>query len=335
MQEKMWAILVHLGVRMWEMRKDFPFTFDDELWDYIVEESAKTGINTIVLDVGEGLEFSSHPELFVKGGWTRERMQKEIARCGELGIKIIPKLNFSAYHDQWLGEYEKMLSTSTYYQVCADLIREAYEIFQKPEYIHIGMDEEDENCFRGDKYVDHINYRRGSLFFHDLRFLLDCVIKTGAKPWIWSDPLHYDPEAFLRCVSPKEVLISPWYYHAFKEEHYTPINSRPQIIEHYKRPEYANMNLQFVEEDPINANWCKMTLPYMQHGYHYVPCGGVSSHCDYNMDDLMEYYIENAPADQIVGYMTAPWYMTEQKNKQFFEESFRLFKAAKEKFYQS
>lgn len=330
MHDKMWAILVHLGYRMWEDTKDLPFTFDEELWDYIVEESAKIGINTIVLDVGEGLEFSSHPELFAKGGWTRARLRKEIARCEERGIKIIPKLNFSAYHDQWLGEYGEMLSTSLYYKVCADLIRESYEIFHQPEYIHIGMDEEDEYCFRS---VEHVNYRKGSLYWHDLRFLLDCVIETGAKPWIWSDPLHYSPEEFCSCVSPDEVLISPWYYHAFKEEHYTPINSRPSIIAHYQRPEYANMKLQFVEEDPINANWCKLTLPYMEKGYNYVPCAGVSSHCDYNTEELVEYYKENAPDDQVVGYMTAPWYMTEQENKQYFEESFRFLKAAKEKFY--
>ena len=49
-------------------------------------------------------------------------------------------------------------------------------------------------------------YRKGKLWWHDLRFLMDCVHDTGAKPWIWSDSLFEHTEEFLANVDPDEVL---------------------------------------------------------------------------------------------------------------------------------
>ena len=63
------------------------------------------------------MEFPSHPELAVKGSWSPERMQKELERLRGLGLEPIPKLNFSAMHDEWLGDYGRMLCTDEYYRV--------------------------------------------------------------------------------------------------------------------------------------------------------------------------------------------------------------------------
>ena len=122
--EKMWAMLVHLSINVSERHdaESFSDNFDDTFWDYVVEEAAKSGINTIVLDVNDGVEFGSHPEIAKEGCWTRRKMRKEIARCKELGITLYPKLNFSSTHSHWLGEYRKKTSTTEYYQVCNDLI---------------------------------------------------------------------------------------------------------------------------------------------------------------------------------------------------------------------
>lgn len=78
-------------------------------------------------------------------------------KASDLGIKLIPKLNFSATHDAWLGEYERMVSTKTYYTVCQDIINEIYEVFEHPDYIHLGMDEEDS---RTDGRLDFVCYRK-------------------------------------------------------------------------------------------------------------------------------------------------------------------------------
>ena len=140
--EKMWGILVHLSMHMWQQTYD-TLPFDDELWDYIIEESEKCGVNTIVLDLGDGIEYATHPEIAMKGAWTRKRVREELRRCKDKGIALIPKLNFATPHCKWLGEYGRMISTTKYYQVANDLIKEVYELFDHPEYIHLGMDEED------------------------------------------------------------------------------------------------------------------------------------------------------------------------------------------------
>ena len=58
-----------LGRNMWW--KDNPkLDFEDEAWDAILESCQKNGLNQIVLDVGEGLQYKSHPELAREGAWT-------------------------------------------------------------------------------------------------------------------------------------------------------------------------------------------------------------------------------------------------------------------------
>lgn len=328
---KMWAMLVHLSINISQKheKETFAENFDDTFWDYVVEEAAKAGMNTILLDVNDGVEFGSHPEIAKEGCWTRRRVRKEIARCRELGITLIPKLNFSSTHSHWLGEYRKMTSTPQYYRVCNDLIKEVYELFDHPEYIHIGMDEEDASHGVG-KYAV---YRQKDLYWHDIRFLIDCVADTGAKPWIWSCALFGTTEEFQAHIDPEEVLISPWQYFAIYEENWMRIDSDQEYIDYYGKSPYKEMNLTYVEEDPYNVMYREKALPLLSDGYDYVPCVSVFNRCKHNTPDTVRYFKENAPDNQIVGFMTAPWFRTTWDKKEQFDESFRLMKEAKEKYY--
>ncbi len=331
MKELMRGILVHLSMNQWNRGyTDLYQGFDEETWDYIVEESAKTGINTIFIDVGNAVEFASHPELAMKNAWTRKRMHDEIARCRALGITLLPKLNFSTVHDEWLGEYGKMVCTSTYYRVVNDLIREVYEIFEKPAYIHIGLDEEDaKHCTTKGLCI----YRNGEQYWHDVRFYIDCVTAVGAKPVAWSCPLFENPEEYKAHIGPDEMILMPWNYNAFREDHWTPIESRAEYVTYYNEGEYAKMNIRFVEEDPFLVNYREKVLPLMKEGYLYIPCASVFNRCDYNHIDMMEYFKEKAPASQILGYISAPWFSTKPKNKPYFEETFRFMKEAWDAIY--
>ncbi len=328
-QEKMWAILVHLSMNLW--RFDCPaLDFDDETWDYIIEESAKTGINTIVLDVGDGIEFGSHPEIAIKGAWSRERTRKEVARCKEKGIALIPKLNFATPHDKWLGEYHWKLCTPEYYRVCNDLIKEVYELFDHPEYIHIGMDEEDAKHVTGDELAV---YRQGELYWHDLRFLIDCVKATGAKPWMWADPLFDHPEEYMKRFDPDEALLSPWYYNSFNKEKWTPISSREVYLTYYNEGDYKDMGIEYVEQDPFLVRVREIAIPLLEKGFRYVPCASVCNRCDYNHSELIEYFKTNATEEQIPGYITAPWSEINKEGAERYEETFKFLKEAINKFY--
>ena len=332
-KDKMWALLVHLSTHFcWGWGKYDHLPFDDNYWEEILKKAVDAGINTVVLDVGDGIQYATHPEISMKDAWSRKRVRQEVKRCRDMGITLIPKLNFSTGHDQWLGEYHRMTSTTIYYRLANDLIKEVYELFDKPEYIHLGMDEEDA---RHSASRDLAVFRQKDLYFHDLNFLLDCVADCGAKPWIWSCPLFRTTEGYQSHVGVEDAVLSPWMYHGIKREHWQPVSSWQDYIDYYSKEPYKSLNIQFVEEDPYNVMWREKALPLLKEGYKYIPAVTAHYNHEYNALDVMEYFRDNAPDEQILGYVTAPWvetWPTEHSRAQF-EKTFKWFKEAKEKIY--
>ncbi|MBQ5746524.1 MAG: hypothetical protein IIV81_01165 [Clostridia bacterium] len=328
MKNKMMSMLVRLSGNSGQYNPNFHF--EEDVWNYIIDNAPKHGINTIVLDVNDGLEFATHPEIALKGAWTRGKLRLELKKCRERGLTVIPKMNFSAAHSEWLGIYHRMLCTPTYYKVCDDLIKEVYELFDHPAYIHLGMDEEDAKHVARKEFAI---FRQGELYWHDLRFLIDSVKDTGAMPWIWSCPLFDNPEEYKKHIAPDEVLLSPWHYNAFRKEHFTPIESRAEYVAYYNEGEYAKMNIKYVEDDPFLVHFREVAIPLMKEGYLYAPCGSVYNRCEYNHSDLLEYFKLNAPDEQIIGFMSAPWFRTLKENVPYFDETFKYFGEAIEKFY--
>lgn len=222
----MWCTLVHLGTNFWydegnnrgdggphPGRKTYKepaspdMRFDQATWESYLKRMKEGGINTIMLDIGDGMVYRSHPEIAANGAWTREQMEAEAKRLEEMGFEVIPKLNFSATHDVWMKDYGRMLSTPIYYQVCKDLIDEVCEIF-KPRYFHIGMDEE---TYDMQEQYDFVVLRQHDLWWHDLYYLVDCVEQNGARAMMWCDYARHKPEEFVeKC--PKSVIPCNWYY---------------------------------------------------------------------------------------------------------------------------
>lgn len=327
--KRMWATLAHLTMNMWGS-KDNEMYWDDNTWDALIEECVAYRVDTIVLDIGDGLQYQSHPEISVSGAWSHEKMRREIEKCKAKGITILPKLNFSAVHDQWLGEYHHMLSTNTYYKVCKDLIREVSVLFAYPKYFHIGMDEEDYSHAITEELV---LYRQNDLLFRDYRFLCDCVKENGAIPWVWHDSLFFNPKKFREYFTPDEIIISPWHYYAFRQEHLTPITKYDFIYEYYTKGEFAKMNLQYVEEDPFFVTFCQQAIPNAEYGYRYVPCASNIFKCEWNHQDLVEYFEKNAPEGCILGFMTAPWCVPKEQKLDAYRASFQSLDEARRRFY--
>jgi beta-galactosidase GanA len=59
-------------------RKDFSFTmggksdylrFDESVWRRVTKRMVELGMNYVMIDLGEGLVYPSHPEISVKGSW--------------------------------------------------------------------------------------------------------------------------------------------------------------------------------------------------------------------------------------------------------------------------
>ncbi|MGC8977545.1 MAG: Tat pathway signal protein [Candidatus Ratteibacteria bacterium] len=222
---KYWGYLIHLGYNMWldwenPDYSSYDITSTDylrcekEVWDKIIDKVIEEKINMVVIEIGEGIKYESHPEIAVKGSWTKKEIEKEIKKLKDAGIEVVPLLNFSTAHDNWLGKYSKMVSTDIYYGVCKDLIEEVIEIF-KPKYFHLGMDEE---TYNHQFHYEYVVVRQYDLWWKDFYFFVNEVEKRNVRAWIWSDYLwHYRNEFFKKM--PKSVLQSNWYYNTeFKDD---------------------------------------------------------------------------------------------------------------------
>lgn len=215
------AMLVHLGTNMWyeegnmqkggkttwEIGAESYLRFDFGLWREYTEKLAEAGVNTIVLDIGDGIIYDSHPELAIDGSLSKEALKIEVDRLKDMGISVIPKLNFSTCHDIWLKEYSRMVSTPKYYEVCRDLIVEICDLLH-PEYFHLGMDEENYAMQKGFNYIV---IRNNDLWWHDLYYLCDCVRECSAIPCIWADRVRDEAEDYIK-KCPKDIIQCPWFY---------------------------------------------------------------------------------------------------------------------------
>ena len=128
--EKMWAMLLHLGSNMWtdsddprtKDEEDFAYRTemlcDKETWIKVTEFMAKEGFNTLFIDIGEGVLFDSHPEIATKGAWTKNELRADLERLRSLGITPLPKFNFSPCHSAWMGDWAFKLGLPEYYEFC-------------------------------------------------------------------------------------------------------------------------------------------------------------------------------------------------------------------------
>ncbi len=278
-----WANLLHLGLNMWCDRYDPSWgttditgmphiRFDMELWDELKPRMRDAGLNMVIIDLGEALKYKSHPEIPVADAWEVDKLKGELDQLRQMGLEPIPKLNFSATHDLWLGKYSRMVSTPEYYQVCADLINEVSDIFDKPRFFHLGMDEEQIEHYANHEYVV---IRQYDLWWHDFLKLVSTVEANGAKAWIWSDYIWNHHDIFAERM-PKSVLQSNWYYG---------------------------------DEFGEDAQYVKAYHELEKLGYDQVPTGsnfGIPT----NFELTVDYCSKIISPDKLKGFMQTPWKAT-------------------------
>ncbi|MBQ9784485.1 MAG: hypothetical protein IJW29_03190 [Clostridia bacterium] len=208
----------------------------------IIDEVSKMGIDLVVLDVLDALQYDSHPEVSLKEAFTHDEMRALLDYMRERGIEPVPKLNFSSCHDTWLKEYAWMKGTAKYYEVVKDLIDETCEVFGHPSLFHLGMDEEDMPSHKKGMTI----IRCDDLWIHDLYFYMDCVEKNGARPWIWGDYYWGHSDTFAKKI-PRECLISNWGYMRYCETH-------ARVKMQYDA--YIALDKLGYDQMPCSSTWC-------------------------------------------------------------------------------
>ena len=216
METRLHTYMIKLSTNMWgdegSSWKYAPYheelKTDYATWRQVIDYLPSQGFNSVLIDIGDAIQYETHPEISVKGAWSKEMLKKELDHMRSIGLMPIPKLNFSAAHDAWLGIYHRMVSTPVYYEVCKDIIMEVIELFDTPEYFHLGLDEENIDHQKGFSYVC---IRQRDLWWHDAYFFFDIVEKAGCRPWVWADYCWEEPKAYLEKM-PRSVLQSNWAY---------------------------------------------------------------------------------------------------------------------------
>ncbi len=309
-KDMIWANLLHLSVNLWFDCPPSVFKghksraiaqpylrFDDSLWSDILSRMAAAGMNMVVLDLGDGVRYRSHPEIAVRNAWSPRRLKEEVRRARAMGIEIIPKLNFSTAHDVWLGPYARMVSTPAYYRVCRDLIAEVNDLCEGPRFFHLGMDEE---TAVNQVYNRLVVIRQFDLFWDDLTFYVDEVRKGGARPWVWSDYQWYHPAQFVKHM-PTSVLQSNWWY--YKTLHPETILKRanPQVMDAGANP-----------AQPLRLKPVKAYLEMERHGYDQVPTGGYLSFPN-NFARTVAFARTHIAPRRLLGFLQTTWRSTQEE----------------------
>ncbi len=336
---KMLALLVHLGMNMWEKYYN-TFEFDESVWDKIIDKCSEYNFTHIVLDIGEGIRFNSHPEFSIEGAWTPNRVKREVVRLREKGITLIPKLNFSAGHDLWLKEYgrEKM-STPEYYAVCKDLIVETAEMFDYPKYFHLGLDEEFDDIRTPENF-----YREKEQKLKDYRYLCDWVRARGMQPLIWQGPFYDYPDAEDYLGS--HLTICPDMYYAYDKKDWHKLSEQSDWVKGYYKndfknrrsyPEYVakygDVPIEYIEQDPAVPKTIKKSEEYIKNGFQIVV---TSSNIFSKINDRagVEYYFNRQDLRHgIAGFIGCPWKKTLKEFEADILEEIELLGSAYKEFY--
>lgn len=304
--DKIWGCLLHLSYNFWvEYSSPSPYRgyrpylqMSESLWNDATEKMAKEGMNLVVIDLGDGVKYESHPEIAVNNAWSVTKLRKELERLRKMGLEPIPKLNFSAGHDIWLGDYSRMVSTKKYYEVCSDLIEEVADLFEKPRFFHLGMDEENAEDQR---YLNYVVIRQHELWWHDFNFLVEQVEKKGSRSWIWSDYLWKHSEDFFQKM-PKSVLQSNWYYGEDFDEKLIPVKA------------YNDLE---------------------SYGYDQVPTGGFykkNGEGKKNILETVKFCDAHIADPRLLGFLQTFWAPTTEDNRGSILKAIELLGGAKEWF---
>ena len=181
-------------------------------------------INFVILQMNR-YDWQSHPELVDPANrLSREDLRKLIALGKEYRITFIPLVP-SLGHMGWVfrdginrdiaEDPERPFAycplNPRSYQLIEELFDEAYDLFGRPGYFHIGHDEFD----MVGEFPTHTECKKlgkVELYYRDTLKLVAFLKEKGARVMMWGDILH-KPEFVGRFDElPKDVIIADWHY---------------------------------------------------------------------------------------------------------------------------
>ncbi|MDD5600050.1 MAG: hypothetical protein PHV82_19045, partial [Victivallaceae bacterium] len=199
----------------WCKDKDQETPFELKVAMDVLNAMHKAGMNLLLIDCADGVEYKSHPELKRHYTVPMSHLEELSEYARNRGIEIVPKLNFSQSryhrHNEWFYPYNEfvdgieLFESEEYWRLAFELIDELIEVCQPQRFFHIGMDED--------------NDRAHSQFADAINTLSDGLRKRKLRTIIWKDT-RTDPRGFIftekqfACEDkiPKDTVQMVWDY---------------------------------------------------------------------------------------------------------------------------
>lgn len=161
----------------WCLTKDSEVPFDLSVGLELIEMMAQVGLNLMIIDCEDGLEYTSHPELTRHYSVPINTLTKLIQSAIQHDIEVVPKLNFSQSglyrHNHWFRPYNELFDNEDYWKLAFEIIDEIISISGPLRFFHCGMDEDHWRSY--EQYIAAINILQKGLQERHLR------------PIIWND----------------------------------------------------------------------------------------------------------------------------------------------------
>ncbi|MDQ8208326.1 family 20 glycosylhydrolase [Coraliomargarita sp. SDUM461003] len=202
--------------------KGLPPTFE-RLMD-LVEVFAQMRFNMLVVEWEDMFPWSFDPSLRNPSHYTREQVKLFVARCGELGIELIPlvqclgHLEFVLQHEahQHLAESPDFADTlNPLHPGSADLIirmlDEVLSLMPGVKHFHLGGDEAWSFGTHPDSKKYIAEHGKNSLYLQHVQPILDALRGREVRPLLWHDMMMDWPIESLQQIGAQADLVV-WGY---------------------------------------------------------------------------------------------------------------------------
>jgi len=210
----------------------------------LVDLASKSGMNTIIVQLTDGVQLDHAPWTARKGAWRKVILREWATYARSKGLSIVPELKLLTHQGKFFQRNfpQLMFNRKTYdprkmevYAHIFPFMDEVIELLQ-PEAIHIGHDEvmgwDARHAKKKPKSGEVM--LSASLFVQDTLKIHEYLKKKGIETWMWGDMLvspnefpnmmarllHGSTDGYgkiARDLLPKDIVICDWHYYDNKE----------------------------------------------------------------------------------------------------------------------
>jgi hypothetical protein len=184
------AFLIHMSHYdpLWYSRKAQEQPFNLKIGLEVVDALAAVGMNMLAIDLDDGVEFKSHPELKRHYTVPMSHLEELVGHARSIGLEIVPKLNFSKgsqRHNDWFSPHHELPDNDEYYRLAFEVIDEVIDVCKPERYFFIGMDEDMQ--------------RSDAQYISVIKRLHSELTQRKLKTIMWNDSVHLSG-AMIQCV---------------------------------------------------------------------------------------------------------------------------------------